>query len=435
MAVADSRRRMARKRKGTRRGHRDGKAEDAVREPVGKPRVAIVTPGTFALPSDGASSVERAADEISRRIAEAADVFVFSKQEEGMRETETIGGVTHIRPAAKTAAGYRVRVLEQLGRIRPDLVQVENRPKLVRMVKRAVPRAEVWLTLHSLTFTSPRHISGKRLRRELRAADRIVLNSRFLRRELARRFPRFKGKMLVNHLGMDPVRFRSRWEEGVREAREAFKARHGLAGRPVVIYAGRLIPIKGVHLLLGCWRKVIRRFPDAVLVIAGSAFYGSKRKTPYVRKLHRMGKRFGRSVRFLSYVPHSALPEWYRAADVAVVPSVGKEAFGLVNVEAMASGLPVVASRIGGIPEIVVHGENGFLVPPAKLRERLPALLIRLLADETLRRAMGERAAETARRHFSWQRTADRQLALYRGYSRIFAGTGVMRENGGIGYG
>src|SRR5690606_11121696 len=156
------------------------------------------------------------ADEISRRIAEAADVFVFSKQEEGMRETETIGRVTHIRPAAKTAARYRVRVLEQLGRIRPELVQVENRPKRERMVKRAVPGAEVWLTLHSLTFTSPRHISGKRLRRVLRAADRFVLNSRLLRRELTRRFPRFKSKMLVYHLGINPVRFRSRCEEGVR---------------------------------------------------------------------------------------------------------------------------------------------------------------------------------------------------------------------------
>lgn len=408
---------------------------DGVRETGERPKVAIVTPGTFALPSDGASSVERVADEISRRIAGETDVYVFSRHRKGLREMETTDGVTHIRPKAKTVAGYRVRVLERLRRIRPALVQIENRPKLVRMVKRTLPRTEVWLSLHSLTFTRSGHISKKRLARELEAADRIVLNSLFLRDELARRFPRFRRKMLVNRLGTDPGRFRSQWEAGGRAAREAFKARHGLAGRPVVLYAGRLIPIKGVHLLLRSWPKVIRQVPDAVLVIAGSAFYGSGRRTPYVRRLRRMGRKMPDSVRFLSYVPYSEMPEWFRAADVAVVPSVGKEAFGLVNVEAMAAGVPIVASRIGGIPEIVAHGENGFLVPPGKLARRLPALIVRLLSDDALRRMLGERGAAMARQAFTWERTAERQLALYRGYSRIFAGTGVTRPDGGIGYG
>jgi spore coat protein SA len=404
-------------------------------ETAGRPKVAIVTPGTFALPSDFSSSVERVVDEISLHLAAEADVYVFSKFRQGLRPTETVNGVTHIRPSAKSPAGYRKAVLGRLRQLHPDLVQVENRPGLVRAVKRAAPRAEVWLSLHSVTFVSPAHISKKRLARELKAARRIVLNSAFLRGELARRFPRMRSKMLINRLGTDPERFRSQWEPGGREAREAFKAGRGLAGRRIVLYAGRLIPIKGVHVLLRCWRKVIRRVPDAVLVVAGSAFYGSGRLTPYVRNLHRLGERTPDAVRFLSYVPYSEMPEWFRAADVAVVPSVGKEAFGLVNVEAMACGVPVVASRVGGIREIVIHGENGFLVSPRELAGRLPELLVRLLSDEPLRRTMGERGAQMVRQSFTWRHTAERQMALYRGYSHIFAGTGGRRRDIRIGYG
>lgn len=400
-----------------------------------RPKVAIVTPGTFTLPSDYSSSVERVADEVSRRLAKEADVYVFSKGKKGLAARETAGGVTHIRPAAKTAKAYRAAVWRELKRIRPDLVQVENRPKLVRKAKRAAPGAEVWLSLHSLTFTSRNAIKRARLARELKAARRIVLNSAFLRDELAGRFPGMRGKMLVNRLGTDPDVFRSQWEAGGRDAREAFKAARGLAGKRIVLFAGRLVPIKGVHLLLRCWPRVVRRHPDAVLVIAGAAFCGKDRLTPYVRRLRRMGSRMPDHVRFLSYVPYSEMPDWYRAADVAVVPSVGKEAFGLVNVEAMACGVPVIASRIGGIREIVVHGENGWLVPPGKLAKRLPELASRLLADDALRREMGERGAAMVRRSFTWQRTAERQLALYRGYSRIFAGTGGRRLDGSIGYG
>lgn len=397
--------------------------------------VAFVTPGTFTLPSDYSSSVERVTDEISRRLAKEADVVVFSRKKEGMAERETAGGVTYIRPSMQPGRRYRALVLAELKRIDPDLVQVENRPKWVRAVRRAVPRAEVWLSLHSVTFTSSPHISRKRLARELKAAGKIVLNSRFLRRELARRFPGMRGKMLVNRLGTDPDRFRSQWEEDMRGRREAFKAEKGLSGKQVVIYAGRLIPIKGVHLLIKSWHRVIRRFPDAVLVVAGSAFYGSGRITPYVRRLRRLAGGMPNHVCFLSYVPYSEMPAWFQASDIAVVPSVGKEAFGLVNTEAMACGVPVIASRIGGIREIVRHGENGYLIPPGKLAKQLPRAICRLLADEGLRRRLGESGAELAKREFSWQRVAERQMALYHGYSHIFGGTGGMRRDSSIGYG
>jgi len=88
------------------------------------------------------------------------------------------------------------------------------------------------------------------------------------------------------------------------------------------------------------------------------------------------------------------------------VPSAGREAFGLVNAEAMAAGVPVVATRAGGIPEIVANGRTGFLVDAARPVPGLKEKVHKLLTDDALRREMGARGRERVRKRFSWERTA-----------------------------
>jgi spore coat protein SA len=93
-------------------------------------------------------------------------------------------------------------------------------------------------------------------------------------------------------------------------------------------------------------------------------------------------------------------------ADVVVVPSAEREAFGLVNAEAMAAGVPVVATRAGGIPEIVVDGQTGYLVDPKRPAPELKDRVLAVLTDDALRREMGERGRERVREHFTWDRSA-----------------------------
>jgi spore coat protein SA len=108
------------------------------------------------------------------------------------------------------------------------------------------------------------------------------------------------------------------------------------------------------------------------------------------------------------------VPDWFLAADVAVVPSGTREAFGLVNVEAMACGLPVVATRAGGMKEIIEDGVTGFLVDPERLHEEMLVRLLVLLKDETLRVTMGARSRERVERRFTWHHSAARWLELLR---------------------
>jgi spore coat protein SA len=99
-------------------------------------------------------------------------------------------------------------------------------------------------------------------------------------------------------------------------------------------------------------------------------------------------------------------------ADVAVVPSGQREAFGLVNVEAMSCGVPVVATRAGGMKEIIRNGVTGYLVRQSRVESDLKEKLLLLLSDKQLRQRLGKRSRERVEQTFTWQHTADRWVKL-----------------------
>jgi len=364
-------------------------------------RVAFVTPGAFPVPSPRGGSVERVVEKTVPRIAQAApgvEARIYARTGRGQKAQGTIGGVRIERVPAASKRRYREQVMRRLREFRPHIIQIENRPLWVPVFKRRFPRARIWLNLHSTTFITPPYANPAKVGRYLRMADRVLVNSRFLRRFILNRHGRSITVSIV-YPGVESERFAGR--DG-----EAERARRGWKGRRIALYVGRLIPKKGVHHLMECLPDWSRKIPGFLLVVVGSAFYGSHRKTAYVRRLHRKARPWRRHVHFEPYVSHTQIPTWYAMADVVVVPSAGREAFGLVNAEAMAAGVPVVATRAGGIPEIVANGRTGFLVDAARPVPGLKEKVHKLLTDDALRREMGARGRERVRKRFSWERTA-----------------------------
>jgi spore coat protein SA len=127
-----------------------------------------------------------------------------------------------------------------------------------------------------------------------------------------------------------------------------------------------------------------------------------------------MGERYKKHIRFVPYVPYSEVPGWFMAADLAVMPSGKREAFGLVNVEAMATGLPVIATRAGGMQEIIQDGETGYLINQKNIKAELTERLLLLLHNTSLRRQMGLRSRERVEQLFTWEHTAKRWLRIQR---------------------
>ena len=175
--------------------------------------------------------------------------------------------------------------------------------------------------------------------------------------------------------------------------------------RPYILALGRHVPQKGFDVLLRAMSLLIKREHPCDLILAGDGMEHAALK----RLADQLS--LGDHVIFPGRVDHPTALRLFAGCELFVLPS-RHEPFGIVNLEAMAAGKPVVATRVGGVPEIVVEGENGLLVAPED-PEALAEAIGRLLDDEALRRRLGVTGRAKAQR-FSWTAIADEYLNVYR---------------------
>ena len=191
---------------------------------------------------------------------------------------------------------------------------------------------------------------------------------------------------------------------------DRYEARNSLAlpDRPLVLFVGRIDPVKGIDTLFEAWRRLLNELtpdePEPALVFLGgrrSDGIGGTEFDPQLEALVETARRLGiaDTVIFCGSQPRELLPLFYNAADLCVMPS-RYESFGLVAVESMACGTPVVASRVGGLRYTVEHEVSGLLVPPDE-PAALSAALKRGLTDHALRTRMQVGARQAAVR-YSW---------------------------------
>jgi len=177
-------------------------------------------------------------------------------------------------------------------------------------------------------------------------------------------------------------------------------------GKLNILFVGRLEKRKGVDYLLKAYRHVRRDIPNSRLIVVGP---GTKLRRKYEKLVKKNGLK---DVVFIGFVSYDELPRYYKTADVFCAPATGWESFGIILLEAMAVGKPVVASNIDGYASILTHGAEGLLVPP-KDEESLAQALISLLSDEALRQKMGAKGILKAQ-EYDWKNVARRVLDYYR---------------------
>ncbi|MGZ7440725.1 glycosyltransferase family 4 protein [Paenibacillus sp. TH7-28] len=369
-------------------------------------KTAVITTGSFVMPSGRSSSLERVIENVVPLAAEHVKIRIFGLADGHLPSQGWIGNV----PVYRLPGGrlYLESILRHLRKWRPGTVDVHNRPLLAFQLKSRLPLARVLLTLHSAAFISPSCHPKARMQPMLESVDGIIVGSEYLKEELLSRFPGLFTPIWVNPPGVTLEDFVPRWTPHGEVLRTARLAEYGWENRKVALFVGRLLPAKGVHHLLAAFPAVLRQVPEAMLLIVGDTCHGANRETDYVSRLKAMAEPFKERVVFLPFTPYSKVADWYNTADCLVVPSCEEEAFGLVNVEAMASAVPIVAARAGSIPEIVADGYSGFLVPAEGIVNALADRVIRLLQDEALCKSMGQAGQELARSRFRWQHTAER---------------------------
>lgn len=246
------------------------------------------------------------------------------------------------------------------------------------------------------------------------AADRVIAASAADRRQMLEHYLLPPSRISVVPGGVDLQRFRAADRQAARRAL-------GLGDARVLLYVGRIQRLKGIDLLLRAAARLRRAQPALTerlqVLIVGGRPQGDGPEQDELERLERLTRRLGLTehVQFVGAVDQARLPLYYAAAEATVVPSL-YESFGLVAVESMACGTPVVASRVGGLASTVQHGQTGYLIPardPRLYAERLAAIL----GDADLR----ARLSAGARRHaarYDWAQVAEEIYGIYCGLVR-----------------
>ena len=225
-----------------------------------------------------------------------------------------------------------------------------------------------------------------------KVVDRVVVNSEYMRTNVVTWYGINRDKIVVIPNGVDLRRFNACDDKLV------------LDGDPAILYLGHLTRRKGVDVLIQAIAKLRSELPDMKLHLVGSG---------YMNDFQLLAKKKGieKYVVFHGWAAYSMVPRYYKSADICVFPS-RHEGFGIVILEAMASGIPIIASNIGSHREIVSNGKNGILFKPCDA-DALSKAILAFYQDLDLRKKISHTALKTVVK-YSWENIVERYVSLYR---------------------
>jgi len=241
----------------------------------------------------------------------------------------------------------------------------------------------------------------------LKRSDALVAESPASKQHMVQEYGVDAARVQIIPCGVDTTLFRPQDQQQARRALALPEA------APVVLFVGRLQPLKGLDTLLRAVHLVRQQSPTLqVLIVGGGVGEGDPHEAEELGRLRGLAEHLALTphLAFIKAQPQETLAQYYAAADVFVIPS-HYESFGLVVLEAMACGIPVVASRVGGLASTVVHERTGLLAPVGDWHAFAQAI-IRMLASPMLRDMYGHAGVQRAQT-YAWRRVVERNVQLY----------------------
>ena len=342
----------------------------------------------------------------SRMAARGVELHIITRRYPGFAAFEHIDGIpVHrmpiIGPKPVASLLFTLSALLLLRRLRPNLIHAHE---LLSPTTTAIAAKRLWGTpvvakvlrggtLGDIAKLHRSKVSATRVPVLLSKVDAFVVISQEIERELeANGIPAERRHFIPN--GVDTGRFAPL----PTAERQSMRDQLGMNGAPTAVFSGRLSAEKGLGGLVRAWPQVRATAPGAELVILGAGDEEADLRAAA-----------GEGIRFAGYVEN--VVGYLQAADAFVLPS---QTEGLSNalLEAMAVGLPVAATAVGGAPDVISHGKNGLLVPPDAPHE-MAQTIGDLLRDPAAREALGAEARRRIECEYSLPVTVDRLLTLY----------------------
>jgi glycosyltransferase involved in cell wall biosynthesis len=236
----------------------------------------------------------------------------------------------------------------------------------------------------------------------MKRSDALIAVSKYTVDELTDLYGIKKEKIHVIYNGVDVKKFKPRPDKA--ELRKEFGLEED---KKIVLFVGRLYHRKGLETLLRSIPPVLKEFDNVKFAISGKGF---KKKEENLKNLAKELD-IEDYVKFLGYVPDEKLPRLYSASDIFVLPAI-YENFPFAILEAQSTGLPVISTNVGGIPEFLVDNENGFVIEPRDPKQ-LTQKLLTLLQNPKFAKEMGNRGRKLIEEKFDWRIITAQVIDLY----------------------
>ncbi len=381
-------------------------------------KIALIAPEILPVPPISGGAVEIYIDAIAKRLARMHQVTIFSIADPSLAKSETQNGVHYVRLKSNRKETdqlqYLNRIVAHLHHTGEtfDILELFNRPEFVLPLREAGIKSPLLLSMHS---NFPVHrFSNEQINTIIKEVAFIPTVSSFVGTTIACEHPEACNKICPIHSGVDLDVFLPHWSDYGRQMRSEVRTSLSINDNdPVILFAGRLHPSKGLHVLLRAMPQILPSNPRLRFLIAGGRWYGSNEADRYVRIVKSLAARWHENIRFLKWVSYPAIARFFLAADFFISASQFEEPLGRVHCEAMACGLPIIASNKGGIGEIVNSETTGLLVDDYENPTAFANAVNRLLADPDGMKAMGVRAYQIAMERLSFDAVAEQISNLF----------------------
>jgi glycosyltransferase involved in cell wall biosynthesis len=316
--------------------------------------------------------------------------------------------------------GYGWQIARDAQRRNCDIIHIHNFSQFVPTIRDRNPNAKIVLHLHCEWVN---RLDREAIASRLAKVDLVIGCSDYITNKIKTRFPQYASICQTINNGVDTNHFVPAAQDPPQQPKTAPKI-------PKILFVGRISPEKGVHDLIDAFIKVTEQYPQAVLTIAGPHLVIVRellcdiQPEPEVQALkdfysidyleHLKSKipaHLTSQVIFTGSLRQPELLPYYQQADVVINPSLS-EAFGMSLVEAMATETPVIATKIGGMPEIVDDNVTGLLVEPGNPQELADAA-VELISHPDRAREMGTAGRKKVRQCYSWSKIVESLVNTY----------------------
>lgn len=372
-------------------------------------RILLIVTEKLPVPPVRGGAIQTYISGIAPALARAHELTILGRTDPLLPDSETVDGIHFDRIPGGQFDLYRQGVAHYLADKTFDLIHIFNRPLLVSTVRVAAPQARIVLSMHNDMFL-PNKITPEEAQLAIRHVERIVTVSDYVGQTIANLYPEAGPKLRTIYSGVDLERYRITPE--AQRIRKTLREAHGLTGKNVILFVGRLSPKKGADILLRSLSHLSGKQQDTALVMVGSRWYSDEKVSDYVAYIRALAARSPIPVVATGFVPASEVHTWFWAGDLFVCPSQWEEPLARVHYEAMAAGLPIVTTRRGGNPE-VIDGQNGVIVDNPEDPAAFAQAIAPLISNASKREAFGQHGRLLAEQNYGWDRVIRDILSVW----------------------